>query len=123
MGQRDQDGNLHFEASEPCVTVAKKSLCFSGPQFLKVKTACTTELCVKLLSQLLACGWLPHMGAICIIVRWGDMQGVKRWTARDFCRVDQLLSHRTQLTGAQLLSTLIIMCHCLDPREAPVGQK
>lgn len=38
LGQRDQDGNLHFEASEPCVTVAKKTLCcFWASVFLKGK--------------------------------------------------------------------------------------
>lgn len=51
----------------------QKSLCFPGPQFIKVDTACKTEPCnIRLLSRLLVCGWCPQMGAIFVIVRWGN---------------------------------------------------
>lgn len=35
LGQRDRDGNLHFEASELCVTVAKSHFAFLGLSLLK----------------------------------------------------------------------------------------
>lgn len=47
---------------------------------------------------------------------------VRRQTTQNPCRVDQLLSHGTQLTRAQFLPTLIIMYHLLGLREAQVPQ-
>lgn len=62
----------------------------------------------------------PEMGVVVITMRWGN-QTVRRQTARDPYRADRLLSHGTQLTRAQFLSTLIMTYHQLGPRESPGG--
>lgn len=111
LGQRDQDGILHSDASELCVAVAKShfAVC-SRPQFLKLENACKTEMCIKSLDQFLACAWHPIDGHHLYHCEMGKHRrgggGPPRTPAESPASESWKSAHQ-----AQFLSALIILYH------------